>query len=358
GGVGPGCDIYSLGVMLYELLTGRLPFEGPVTAVLGQILTQEPPRPRAMRPDLDPELEAVCLKAMAKKVGDRFRSMAEFATALTRFLKKGEGGTATRTANLPVARVAVESVPVAQVATAGAGTAVGEGLATELLGRLVGRLEVSPASPTPARGSGTHWWVPLLIVCGLVLGGVLFYLVTQQRTPEVRVDNNNTVVVHLQGLKEVSDPTVVVFILDGKQYTPEELTKPLRLEVGEHELKIKRKDGVEFRKFTVGEDKTVKFGKPEVAQAGGDGGAQGGEAPDGRGGPGPGEAAWPARGWGWRQGSGRRAPGQCGLGCRGPESHLHNYQDQLRLRQVRSILAPQSEAGHMVRPRERGKRDV
>ena len=119
--------------------------------------------------------------------------------------------------------------------------------------------------------------MPLLIVCGLVLGGVLFYLVTQQRTPEVRVDNNNTVVVQLQGLKEVSDPTVVVFILDGKQYTPEELTKPLRLEVGEHELKIKRKDSVEIRMLTVGEDKTVKFDKAVVTQVGG--GVQGGKRP-------------------------------------------------------------------------------
>jgi serine/threonine protein kinase len=87
GEVGAASDIYSLGVILYQLLTGNLPFQGSVLSVLGQILTQEAPPPSRFRPDLDPELEAICLKAMAKEAGDRYGSMAELALALTGHLR-------------------------------------------------------------------------------------------------------------------------------------------------------------------------------------------------------------------------------------------------------------------------------
>jgi len=65
----PPCDIYSLGVILYELLTGHLGFEGSVGAVLGSNLDAGAKQPSASRPDLDPRLEAICLKGCRRRCG-------------------------------------------------------------------------------------------------------------------------------------------------------------------------------------------------------------------------------------------------------------------------------------------------
>ena len=75
-------DIYSLGVILYEVLAGHPPFVGRVDHVLRQVLADQPPPVSQAVPDVPPALEAVCLKAMSKEPGDRFSSMEEFAGAL------------------------------------------------------------------------------------------------------------------------------------------------------------------------------------------------------------------------------------------------------------------------------------
>jgi len=157
---GPSSDIYSLGVVLYEMLTGRPPFTGetPLGIAVQHLRTEAPPV-RALAPQVPVGLEQVVQRALAKTPEERFATATEFAAALD----AARGG---RLPSLPSASTAADATQLLSQATLAAQVAPAGGPAHPLLPR---EPQARPARPNPiATGA-----VVVVVLVGLALG-VLF----------------------------------------------------------------------------------------------------------------------------------------------------------------------------------------
>jgi hypothetical protein len=223
----PASDVYALGVILYEQLTGQVPFSGEGLEVASQILTGSPVPPSKHRSDLDLDLDAICLKAMARQVGERYPSMGEFAAALTTYLRSLPPAAAS-----PPPRPA-SATPTSPAARGPADDRLSGVKASDQLG--TGRTSPLPGSSAqPAVSVATmptrrrlRWpFVVAAALVGAVLLGVVIYVATNK--------GRITLV--------VNDPNAVVKV-DGDVVRIESLGEPITLRAGDHDLEVKWGNG-------------------------------------------------------------------------------------------------------------------
>jgi eukaryotic-like serine/threonine-protein kinase len=119
GEVDPRSDLYSLGIVLYELLTGKTPFDGETPVEIAMKHLSTPPKPPStLRPDVPPELDMVVMRALAKNPDDRYQSADEMEGDLDRVARGARVSAATVDTATQVLRRPAAAVVAAEAATA------------------------------------------------------------------------------------------------------------------------------------------------------------------------------------------------------------------------------------------------
>ncbi|WP_437284709.1 serine/threonine-protein kinase [Sorangium sp. So ce406] len=173
-------DIYSLGVVLFQLLTGRTPFVALELAQLVYLVTQgEPQRPRALRPDIPEPLEQVILVALARDRDRRFPTIAELALALVPFAPPHMRAAAER-----LFGVLRETLPVPALHAPLAASAAGASTSPAAHPLDGGALTIAPVGTTHRKPAARRHTLPVALGIGLlVMTGGLFLWRLSPRAP-------------------------------------------------------------------------------------------------------------------------------------------------------------------------------
>ena len=228
--VGPQSDIYSLGVIFYEMLAGELPFQGNLMSILKQIALKEPRPPVELHSDIDPTLQALCLKMLAKEAKDRPESMEQVAKELSDWLQ-GRHAPTDESGELETSRVPGqkrkknEAVEATDPMTA-PGVPRSESLAEEF----PSAIDMSVTTQYPRTGilSGRPPKNQKLLLWGglggaaILLAGIVFFLSLGGKY-DVKIT--------------VEDPSISLKV-DGEAVDIEGNGAPIRLSAGEHTLHV------------------------------------------------------------------------------------------------------------------------
>lgn len=175
-------DLFSLGVMVYEMLTGEKPFAGQnVTTIIYKIVNETPIPPRELDVSIHPGLSAVVTRALAKSPDERFASGTEFADALENYKSFGTDANATQALatsdlTLPGERTLVGSATLSGAAAAAAPARIPEPTARTTSSTGTVALKQSPAV-SPQGGPKNRSKLPSVIVIGALVAFAIFGIV-------------------------------------------------------------------------------------------------------------------------------------------------------------------------------------